>query len=71
MRRPTEREKEQYQRLQAIFALGRQRYLNAGGNPNLSGGSLNNQDYLTDAEKQELLEIGKQLFNRDSAKVNS
>lgn len=71
MRKPTEREEEQYQRLQAIFALGRQRYLSAGGNPDLSGGSLNNQDYLTEAEKQELVEIGKQLFNRESAKVKN
>ena len=71
MRKPTEREKEQYQRLQEIFALGRQRYLSAGGDPDLSGGSLNKQDYLTDAEKQELVEIGQQLFNRDLAKVKS
>ena len=71
MRKPTEREEKQYQRLQAIFALGRQRYLSAGGNPDLSGGSLNKQDYLTDAEKQELVKIGQQLFNRDSAKVKS
>lgn len=71
MKKQTEREIEQYRRLQEIFATGRQRYLKAGGDPHLSGGSLNKQDYLTDVEKQELVEIGRQLFNRDSAKIKS
>ncbi|KJH70768.1 hypothetical protein [Aliterella atlantica] len=71
MKKQTEREIEQYRRLQEIFATGRQRYLRAGGDPYLSGGSLNNQDHLTDAEKQELIEIGRQLFDRNSAQVKS
>lgn len=71
MREPTELEKKQYQRLREIFSRGRQRYLNAGGNPRLSAGSLNGQDYLSDAEKKEILELGRQVFNRDSAKVKS
>ncbi len=70
MRKPTELEKKQYERLQEIFVTGRQRYLNAGGDPRLSGGSLNEQDYLTDEEKKEVLELGRQLFNRN-AKVRS
>lgn len=71
MREPTELEKKQYQRLREIFTTGRQRYLNAGGNPRRSAGSLNGQDYLTDAEKKEVVELGRQVFNRDSAKVKS
>lgn len=71
MRKPTELEKKQYQRLQEIFVTARQRYLNAGGAPRLSGGSLNKQDYLTDEEKKEVLQLGQQLFNRNSAKVKS
>ena len=71
MRDPTELEKKQYQRLREIFATGRQRYLKAGGEPRLSAGSLNGQDYLTEAEKKEILELGRQVFNRDSAKVKS
>jgi len=51
--------------------MGRQRYLNAGGNPTLSADSLNQQDYLTDAEKKEILELGQQVFNRDCAKVKN
>lgn len=70
MRKPTELEKKQYERLQEIFVRGRQRYLDAGGDPRLSGGSLNEQDYLTDEEKKEVLELGRQLFNRN-AKVRS
>ena len=70
MRKPTEIETKQYQRLREIFATGRKRYLNAGGAPRLSAGSLNGQDYLTDTEKQEILELGRQVFNRD-AKVKS
>lgn len=71
MRDPTELEKKQYQRLREIFATGRQRYLNAGGESRLSAGSLNGQDYLTEAEKKEIIELGRQVFNRDSAKVKS
>ena len=44
MRETTEIEKQQYQRLKEIFAIGRERYLKAGGNPRLSAGSLNQQD---------------------------
>lgn len=66
MREPTELEKKQYQRLREIFARGRQRYLEAGGNPRLSGGSLNRQDYLTDVEKKEAIELGQQVFNHNA-----
>lgn len=69
MREPTELEKKQYQRLREIFATGRQRYLNAGGAPRHSAGSLHGQDYLTDEEKKEVVELGQQVFNRDAAKV--
>lgn len=68
MSEPT-RQDEQYQRLQAIFALARQRYLQAGGDPSRSGGSLNQQDYLTDAEKQEIRELGQLVFERNRSDV--
>jgi hypothetical protein len=71
MRNPTEIEQGRYQRLKGIFALGRQRYLDAGGDPLLSGGSLNSQDYLTEAEKKEIIELGQQVFNRNSIKVKN
>jgi hypothetical protein len=71
MREPTEIENRQYQRLQNLFAIARQRYLDAGGNPNLSGGSLNKQDYLTEAEKQEIRELGQQVFSRSNSSVKT
>lgn len=70
MRETTEIEKQQYHRLKEIFAIGRERYLKAGGDPRLSVGSLNQQDYLTDAQKKEVIELGQQIFNRN-AKVKS
>lgn len=71
MRETTEIEKQQYQRLKEIFTIGRQRYLKAGGDPRLSAGSLNQQDYLTDAEKKEVIELGRQVFKRDFTKVKN
>ena len=71
MREPTEIENRQYQRLQNLFAIARKRYLDAGGNPNLSGGSLNKQDYLTEAEKQEIRELGQQVFSRSNSSVKT
>lgn len=64
MREPTESEKYQYQRLQEVFAAARQRYLQAGGDPHLSGGSFNNQDFLSDEEKEEIRSL-RQLFSRE------
>ncbi|NES20354.1 MAG: hypothetical protein F6K41_15825 [Symploca sp. SIO3E6] len=63
MREPTELEKKLYQRLKEIFARARQRYLDAGGDPERPGGSfLSGQDYLTAQEKREIIELGKQVF---------
>ncbi|MBE9016725.1 hypothetical protein IQ272_11365 [Chroococcidiopsidales cyanobacterium LEGE 13417] len=71
MREQDEIEKQKYQRLKEIFALGRQRYLDAGGDPLLSGGSLNSQDYLTEAEKKEIIELGQEVFDRSSVKIKN
>ncbi len=62
MREPTERETEQYQKLIELFTQARQRYLETGGNPHQSGGSLNQRDCLTEQEKQEIRELRKQVF---------
>jgi hypothetical protein len=53
--------KQQYQRMVELCQLSRQRYLEAGGNPKLSSGTLHHNDYLTDTEKQEFFQLGKQL----------
>src|SRR4028119_380005 len=62
MREPTELEKQQYARLGEILALGRQRYLDAGGNPRRCPSGLNGDDYLTDEERQEALMLGRKVF---------
>lgn len=62
MRNPTELEKQQYERFKELFALSRQRYLEAGGDPRKCPSGLKGDDYLTDEERQELFELGQQIF---------
>jgi hypothetical protein len=50
--------KQKYQRLREIFALARQRYLEAGGNPHRPADNR----YLTNEERQEAFELGTQVF---------
>ena len=57
----TELKKQQYERFKELFAIARQRYLDAGGDPRRSSGSLHGNDYLTDEERQELSVLGRQL----------
>lgn len=57
-----ELKKQQYQRLTELLDLARQRYLDGGGDPNQSSGSLHGQDYLTETEKQELRDLGERVF---------
>lgn len=54
--------KQQYQRLVAIFDMARQRYLDDGGDPNKSSGSLHGNDYLTEEEKKEIRSLTEQVF---------
>ncbi|MBD2770774.1 hypothetical protein [Iningainema tapete] len=60
MTEPTEL-KQQYERFKELFALGRQRYLDAGGDPQRSNGSLHGNDYLSQEERKELAELGRKL----------
>lgn len=62
MREPTELEKQQYERLGEIAALGRQRYLNAGGDPKRCPSGVNGDDYLSQEERQELLLLARKVF---------
>lgn len=41
-----------------LFAIARQRYLDAGGHPLRSS----NEKYITESEQQEFLELGGQFF---------
>ncbi len=62
MKNSTEMEKQQYVRLHEILLIGRQRYLEAGGDPRRCPSGRNGDDYLTIEERQEALELGRSLF---------
>ena len=62
MREPTELEKQQYARLQELTALARQRYLEAGGDPTRCPSGVQGDDYMTDAERQESIELTRTVF---------
>jgi hypothetical protein len=61
MKQLTESEKQKYQRMLELCAIARQRYLDAGGDPQTSSGSLNDNSYMTTEERHEFLELGRQL----------
>ena len=53
--------KQQINRIKELAKISRQRYLDAGGDPKLSVGSLNHNDCLTDGERQELHDLLNQV----------
>jgi hypothetical protein len=57
-----ERKKQQYQKLIEIFDTARQRYIDDGGDPNRSSGSLHGNDYLTPEEKKEIRNLAELVF---------
>jgi hypothetical protein len=61
MRQLTDQEKQQYQRMLDLSQMARQRYLAAGGDPNLSSGSLHHNSYMTPDELHEFLELARQF----------
>lgn len=56
---------QQAQRMIEIFRTARQRYLDAGGDPRRSAGSLNTNDNLTDEERREVKELGEKIFDTE------
>jgi hypothetical protein len=54
--------KQQYNRIGEIAALGRQRYLDAGGDPCRCPSGRHGNDYLTHEERQELFRLVRQVF---------
>ena len=61
MQEPNDLQKQQYARFKELFALGRKRYLEAGGDPRHSNGSLHGNDYLTTQERKELAQLGRKI----------
>lgn len=56
---------QQAQRILELFAIARQRYLEAGGNPHSTPSGYKGDDYITDEERQEALSLGRQIFNEE------
>lgn len=61
MKEQTELQKQQDVRLAQIMALGRQRYLEAGGDPRRCPSGRNGDDYLTDEERIEAFLLMRKL----------
>lgn len=61
MMKPNELQKQQLARFQEILDTGKQRYVNAGGNPRLYRAGIG-EDYLTDEERQEASWLMRQMF---------
>ncbi|MDZ7958920.1 MAG: hypothetical protein RMY34_13730 [Aulosira sp. DedQUE10] len=57
---------QQVRRMVELGNFARQRHLDAGGNLHLSVGSLNNNDTLTEQEKEEFLKLANQVFDDKS-----
>jgi hypothetical protein len=61
MKKMTEAQKQMDARLAEIAAVGRQRYLDAGGNPGGCPSGRHGDDYLTDEERQEAIMLMRKL----------
>lgn len=61
MKKMTEAQKQMDTRLAEIAALGRQRYLDAGGDPRRCPSGRYGDDYLTDEERQEAIMLMRKL----------
>lgn len=61
MKKMTELQKQQDARLAEILALGRQRYLDTGGDPRCCPSGRYGNDYLMNEERQEALMLGRKL----------
>ena len=56
---------QQAQRILELFAIARQRYLDAGGNHRRIPRGLKGDDYMTDEQRQEALVLGRQIFSQE------
>ena len=59
MKEMTELQKQQDAKLNEILTLGRQCYLNAGGDPQRCLSGRHGDDYLTNEERQEALSLAR------------
>lgn len=55
-------QQQKFSRFQEILNLGKQRFVDAGNDPQHYRAGFKGEDYLTDAERQEAAEIMRQMF---------
>jgi hypothetical protein len=55
-------QKDKFLRFQEILDIGKQRYVEAGGEPQRYRAGFKGEDFLSDAERQEAAEIMHQMF---------
>ncbi len=65
MTKPDHFKQQQASRMLELFAIARQRYLDAGGDPRQTPSGRKGNDYMTDQERQEALKLGRQVFDHD------
>ena len=58
----TTEQQQNYEKISKIAARGRQSYLEAGGDPTRCPSGRKNNDYLTNEERQEILQLARQVF---------
>ncbi|MCL1475178.1 hypothetical protein [Argonema antarcticum] len=61
MSNATQLPNQQYQRMIELCEIARQRYLDAGGDPKRSSGTLHGNEHLTEEERKEFFALGRQL----------
>jgi hypothetical protein len=69
MTKPDRLKQQQARRMLELFAIARKRYLDAGGDPRRTPSGRKGDDYMTEQERQEALELGRQVF--DYGYINS
>ncbi len=56
---------QQAQRMLELFAIARQRYLDAGGDPQTTPSGRQGDDYMSEEERQQALALGRQIFDEE------
>lgn len=65
MTKPDRLKQQQARRMLELFAIARKRYLDAGGDPRRIPSGRKGDDYMTEQERQEALELGRQVFDEE------
>lgn len=65
MTKPDRLKQQQARRMLELFVIARKRYLDAGEAPRRTPSGRNGDDYMSEQERQEALELGRQVFDEE------